>query len=139
MDKKKKLEDSLAKNLPKKSRALTALDIDDKEIKDDYEFSRATYRDLIHNGTRSLDVMHELARESEHPRAFEVLSNSIKNIADVTDKLMAVQATKKKLNKEKSEADRHVTNNNVFVGSTADLQRMLSGKDEKNIIEHGEN
>lgn len=138
MDKRKKLEDSLAKNLPGKNRALTAEDLDNKDIKDDYEFSRATYRDLIHNGTRSLDVMSELARESEHPRAFEVLSNSIKNIADVTDKLMALQSTKKKLNKEKLESDRHVTNNNVFVGSTADLQRMLNAKEE-NIIEHGEN
>ena len=109
-----------------------------KDIKDDYEFSRATYRDLIQNGTRSLDVMSELAIESEHPRAFEVLSNSIKNLADVTDKLMALQTTKKKLNREKNERDARVTNNNVFVGSTADLQRMLNDKEEK-IIEHGEN
>lgn len=89
MDKKKKIEDSLAKNLPQKNKSVPQVYIDDKDIKDDYEFSRDTYRDLIHNGTRSLDVMHELARESEHPRAFEVLSNSIKNIADVTDKLIS--------------------------------------------------
>ena len=138
MDKRKKLEDSLAKNLPQKNRVLKTQDVDNKDIKDDYEFSRATYRDLIQNGTRSLDVMSELAIESEHPRAFEVLSNSIKNLADVTDKLMALQTTKKKLNREKNERDARVTNNNVFVGSTADLQRMLNDKEEK-IIEHGEN
>lgn len=137
MNKRKKLEDSLAKNLPQKDRILTADDVDSKDIKDDYEFSRATYRDLIHNGTRSLDVMSELARESEHPRAFEVLSNSIKNIADVTDKLMALQTTKKKLNKERLDANKRITNNNVFVGSTTDLQKMLNSKNE-NIIEHGE-
>jgi hypothetical protein len=137
MNKRKKLEDSLAKNLPQKDRILTTDDIDNKDIKDDYEFSRATYRDLIHNGTRSLDVMSELARESEHPRAFEVLSNSIKNIADVTDKLMALQTTKKKLNKERLDANKRITNNNVFVGSTTDLQKMLNSKNE-NIIEHGE-
>jgi hypothetical protein len=138
MDKRKKLEDSLAKNLPQNNRELKTQDVDNKDINDDYEFSRATYRDLIQNGTRSLDVMSELAIESEHPRAFEVLSNSIKNLADVTDKLMALQTTKKKLNQEKNERDAHVTNNNVFVGSTADLQRMLNDKEEK-IIEHGEN
>ena len=130
MDKKKKIENSLAKNLPSKKTSLSTQLIDQKDIKDDYEFSRATYKDLIHTGTRSLDVMAELARESEHPRAFEVLSNSIKNIADVTDKLMALQKTKKQLNKEKDEQERNVTNNNVFVGSTADLQRMLNAKDD---------
>jgi hypothetical protein len=131
MDKKKKIEDSLAKNLPQKNKSVPQVYIDDKDIKDDYEFSRDTYRDLIHNGTRSLDVMHELARESEHPRAFEVLSNSIKNIADVTDKLMNLQKIKKDLKKKTdSEELRSVTNNNVFVGSTTDLQRMLNAKDD---------
>ena len=135
MDKKKKIEDSLAKNLPQKNKVLAQTYIDDKDIKDDYEFSRTTYRDLIHNGTRSLDVMHELARESEHPRAFEVLSNSIKNIADVTDKLMGLQKIKKDLKKKSPEENlRDVTNNNVFVGSTTDLQRMLNGKNDVKII-----
>ena len=55
-------------------------DVEDKDVKDDYEFSRKTYKDLIHTGTRSMDVLAELARESEHPRAFEVLSQTIKNL-----------------------------------------------------------
>ena len=131
MDKKKKIEDSLAKNLPQKNKPLPQVYIDDKDIKDDYELSRETYRDLILNGTRSLDVMHELARESEHPRAFEVLSNSIKNIADVTDKLMNLQKVKKDLKKKTAEEEmKSITNNNVFVGSTTDLQRMLNAKDD---------
>ncbi|OUW43017.1 hypothetical protein CBD41_08115 [bacterium TMED181] len=138
MDKRKKIEDSLAKNLPQKSTPLAKAHIkDEKDIKDDYEFSRETYKDLINTGVRSLDVMSELARESEHPRAFEVLSNSIKNIGDVTDKLMALQKTKKELNKEKNEEQKKITNNNVFVGSTADLQRMLS--DDKVIDIDAEN
>jgi len=137
IDKKKKLEDSLAKNLPSKNTTpLAKAHIkDEKDIKDDYEFSRETYKDLIHTGVRSLDVMAELARESEHPRAFEVLSNSIKNIGDVTDKLMALQKTKKELNKEKNEQEKRITNNNVFVGSTTDLQRMLSDKPDGRVIE----
>jgi len=137
MDKRKKIEDSLAKNLPQKnSTPLAKAHVkDEKDIKDDYEFSRETYKDLINTGVRSLDVMSELARESEHPRAFEVLSNSIKNIGDVTDKLMALQKTKKELNKEKNEEQKKITNNNVFVGSTADLQRMLSDKPDDTVIE----
>jgi hypothetical protein len=110
----------------------------DKDIKDDYEFSRETYRDLINTGVRSLDVLSELARESEHPRAFEVLSTTIKNLGDTTEKLMSLQKSKKELNKEeKEEEQRQVTNNNVFVGSTTDLQRLLAQDNEK-IIEHAE-
>ena len=104
-------------------------------MKDDYEFSRDTYRDLINTGVRSLDVLAELARESEHPRAFEVLSKSIKDIGDTTEKLMALQKTKKELKKEADESKR-ITNNNVFVGSTTELQRLLLDDGEKdNVID----
>lgn len=136
MDKKDKLKASLEKNLPtiKKDRPLKI----DKDIKDDYEFSRETYRDLINTGVRSLDVLSELARESEHPRAFEVLSTTIKNLGDTTEKLMSLQKSKKELNKEeKEEEQKQVTNNNVFVGSTTDLQRLLAQNNEK-IIDHAE-
>lgn len=131
-NKKDILKASLEKNLPTiaKDRPLVI----DKDIKDDYEFSRETYKNLIDTGTRSLDILAELARESEHPRAFEVLSQAIKNIGDTTDKLMNLQKAKKELNKEKEEQAR-VTNNNVFVGSTTDLQRLLAQENEK-IINH---
>ena len=128
-DKKQAISERLAKNLPtKNNKQLSQIYVDRKDIKDDYEFSRATLKDLIRTGTLSLDTLAELARESEHPRAFEVLSNSIKNIGDVTDKLMSLQKVKKDLNKEDDE-QRKVTNNNVFVGSTEELQRMLLDKD----------
>ena len=124
MEKKEKMLASLQKNLPQKvpNREIEM----DKDIKDDYEFSRETYRDLINTGARSLDVLAELARESEHPRAFEVLSQSIKHVSDVTKNLMDLQKTKKELQKnDKEDEAKRVTNNNVFVGSTTDLQRML--------------
>jgi hypothetical protein len=112
MDKLDKMRDSLEKNLPQKT---VSKDIKaNKDIKDDYEFSRETYRDLIKTGTLSLDVLAELARESEHPRAFEVLSKTIKDLADTTEKLMALQKSNKELNKEEKEKEekRNVTNNN---------------------------
>jgi len=132
MDKKDKLQKSLEKNLPgvKKSEIIIA-NKDKKDIKDDYELARTTYKDLIQTGMRSLDVLAELARESEHPRAFEVLSRAIKDVGDTTDKLMELQKNKKALNKEEEETEkkRLVTNNNLFVGSTADLQKMILDKD----------
>lgn len=131
MEKKEKMMASLEKNLPavKQNRPIQI----DKDVKDDYEFSRKTYKDLIYTGTRSMDVLSELARESEHPRAFEVLSQTIKNISDVTKNLMDLQKQKKDLTKEETDEAKRVTNNNVFVGSTTDLQRMLLNKD--NIID----
>ena len=60
----------------------------EKNIDKDYETSRDTYNDLIEKGRESLELMIEVARESEHPRAFEVLSGMMKNISDVNDKLM---------------------------------------------------
>lgn len=121
---------ALDKNLPSK---IPNRPIVDKDIKDDYEFSRNTYKDLIRTGTSSLDVLAELARESEHPRAFEVLSKTIKDLGDTTEKLMNLQKQKDDLTNKKEENNREVTNNNVFVGSTADLQRMLLDKD--NVID----
>ena len=131
MDKREKMAASLEKNLPtvEKNRPVKI----DKDIKDDYDFSRKTYKDLIYNGTRSMDVLSELAIESEHPRAFEVLAQTIKNISDVTKNLMNLQKQKKDLTKEEREEAKNVTNNNMFVGSTTDLQRMLLNKD--NVID----
>ena len=105
------------------------------DVQDDYEFSRDTLKNLIATGMNSLDALAELARESEHPRAFEVLSKSIKDIGDVTDKLMSLQKATKDLTTDKNDnsAQGNVTNNNVFLGSTTDLQRLLL--DNKKIID----
>ena len=128
MNKHDKMMKALEKNLPEK---IPNRPIVDKDIKDDYEFSRATYKDLIRTGTMSLDVLAELARESEHPRAFEVLAKTIKDLGDTTEKLMKLQKDKDDLtNKKEDTVNREVTNNNVFVGSTTDLQRMLLNKDD---------
>ncbi|RPG29011.1 MAG: terminase [Muricauda sp. TMED12] len=101
-----------------------------KDVVDDYQFSREKYRELITKGSGAMDGMLELAAESEHPRAYEVLSNMMKNMADMTDKLMALQKSKDDLeNKKAVLADGTVTQNNVFIGSTTDLQRMLRSED----------
>ena len=90
---------------------------EDKKVKDDYDYSRETYYDLIEKGRESLDLLIEVARESEHPRAFEVLSNMIKGISDVNDKLMDLNKKRKDINKEEFRQIEHQTNN-LFVGTT---------------------
>jgi len=110
-----------------------------KEIEDDYNFSRETYKDLVDKSNKAIDGMMELALQSEHPRAFEVLSNMLKNTSDMTDKLMALQKQKKEVKKkEKGEVQTgptgSVTNNNVFLGSVTDLQKHLITQTlEKNV------
>jgi len=91
----------------------------------DYDYSRSTYYELIEKGKESLDLMMEVARESEHPRAFEVLSGLIKNLADTNDKLMELNKKHKEVLKEELPQHKQITNNNVFLGSTTDLQRLL--------------
>ena len=107
---------------------------EEKNIKSDYDYSRETYYDLLEKGRESLEDMIEVARQSEHPRAYEVLSNMIKNLSDVNDKLMDLNKKNKDINKEDEiKQVGHTTNNNVFLGSTTDLQKIL--KNEKDIID----
>jgi len=131
-NKKDNITKSLEKNLPVEAKhAEVDKELLSKEdIIDDYRFSRDTYKELISTGMGSLDSLADIARESEHPRAFEVLAKSIKDIGDVTDKLMSLQKNKQDLVDKKEEKSK-VTNNNMFIGSTTDLQRMLLNTKEK--------
>ena len=97
------------------------------DVKDDYEFSRETYRNLVNKSNEAIEQMLNLAMQSEHPRAFEVLSNMLKNTSDMTDKLMALQKAKKEIQKKEETAEPKgaLTQNNLFLGSTTDLQKHL--------------
>jgi len=99
---------------------------DNDKVQNDYEKSRDTYYDLIDKGKDALEMMMEVARESEHPRAFEVLSGLMKNISDVNDKVMDLNKKHKDINREEpTKQVESQTTNNMFIGSTADLQKML--------------
>ena len=98
---------------------------EDKNADNDYNYSRSTYYELVEKGKESLELMIEVARESEHPRAFEVLSGMIKNISDVNDRLMDLIKKKKDLDKSEEIKNIATTTNNLFVGSTAELQKIL--------------
>ncbi len=98
---------------------------EDKNADNEYNYSRSTYYELVEKGKESLELMIEVARESEHPRAFEVLSGMIKNISDVNDRLMDLNKKKKDLDKSEEIKNIATTTNNLFVGSTAELQKIL--------------
>jgi len=98
------------------------------EIQDDYDYARSKYYNLAEKGDEAIDLMLDLARESEHPRAFEVLSNMLKQNAEVADRLMELQKKKKEvrlIDQKQLPGNGNMTQNNVYVGSTTDLQRML--------------
>jgi len=101
---------------------------DKDNVKSDYDYSRETYYDLLEKGRESLDLMIEVARESEHPRAFEVLSTMMKNMAEINDKLMALNKTKKEIDRSDDPKQLGGTTNNLFIGSTTDLQRFLQNE-----------
>ena len=105
-----------------------------EEHKDnDYEYTRETLYGLIEKGREGIEEMIEVARQSEHPRAFEVLSGMMKNMADVTDKLMDLNKKHKEINKDDEIKQVGNTTNNLFVGTTTDLQRLINN--EKNVID----
>jgi len=133
-----KMKEMLAANLP--VAVAPVVDKDIKDIDDDYDFSRKTYRELVTQSNEAIKSMLELASASEHPRAFEVLSTMLKNTADMTQKLMDLQKDKKSIKKEANAGPAaptpNLTQNNTFIGTTSDLQKQLIEQlTEKNVTE----
>ena len=97
----------------------------------DADYSRANYYNLIEKGNEALEGILEVAKESQHPRAYEVAANMIKNLSDVTEKLMILQKQQQELQPKESAAPTNINvDKAVFVGSTAELLRQL--KNESN-------
>ena len=92
----------------------------------DYNYARENYYNLIERNQDAVEEMLEIAKQSEHPRAFEVVGQLIKSGLDANKELMGLHKTKKELSNEK--APSNVTNQAVFVGSTAELQKLLKVK-----------
>ena len=94
----------------------------------DYDYARTNFYNVIEKGTQALEDMLDVAKASEHPRAYEVVSTLMKTLVDANKDLVSMGD--KKVKAEESEENKPVTNNNLFVGSTAELQQLL--KDMKN-------
>ena len=103
------------------------------DIERDYEYQRENFYNLVEKGSAAIDGILELAKESEHPRTYEVAGNLIKQVAEVTEKLGDLQEKMRKLKEVPNNAPKNVTNA-LFIGSTKELQTMLKDKlkDESN-------
>jgi hypothetical protein len=104
------------------------------DIKKDYEYSRGNFYSIIEKGQEAINSVLELAQETESPRAYEVVGQLIKNVSDATDKLMELQKKLKDIEEIKTSSGPTNVTNALFVGSTAELSKLLKGKlnDEKN-------
>jgi len=103
------------------------IEISEDDIEDDYKYQRDNFYNLVEKGSAAIDGILELAKESEHPRTYEVAGNLIKQVAEVTEKLGDLQEKMRKLKEVPSNAPKNVTNA-LFVGSTKELQTMLKDK-----------
>jgi len=97
------------------------------DIENDYAYQRQNLYSLVERGSDAIEGILELARESDAPRAYEVAGNLIKQVAEITEKLGDLQEKMKRLKEVPSNAPKSVTNA-LFVGSTAELQKMLKEK-----------
>ena len=97
------------------------------DIENDYKYQRENFYNLVEKGSSAIDGILELAKESEHPRTYEVAGNLIKQVAEVTEKLGDLQEKMRKLKEVPSNAPKNVTNA-LFVGSTKELQTMIKDK-----------
>ena len=104
------------------------------DIDKDYEYTRGNLYSIIEKGQEAINGILELAQDSEMPRAYEVAGQLIKSVSDATDKLMDLQKKLKDVEEEKQQKGPSTVNNALFVGSTAELQKLLKNglpKDSK--------
>ena len=102
------------------------------DIKKDYDYTRGNLYSIIEKGQEAINVILELAQESEMPRAYEVAGQLIKNVADATDKLMDLQKKLKDVEEEKQSRGPSNVTNALFVGSTAELAKLLKSERKEN-------
>ena len=103
-----------------------------EQLKKDYDYTRANLYSLIEKGQEAVDGILEVAQSSDQPRAYEVAGQLIKHVGDVADKLADLHKKVNEIENPKgSSADKQVTNNTMFVGSTAELAKFLKSKQDK--------
>ena len=112
------------KEITKIDRVVPAVTDDDSET--DFQYARENLYNLIERGTDGLEELIEIAKQSEHPRAFEVVQQTIGQLTSTNKELLNLHKTKKDIKVEKGGPTS--VNNNLFVGSTAELQKMLKAK-----------
>jgi hypothetical protein len=134
------IEGELIEHEPVKSPTVVESNGQEKDVEHDYQYVRNNLHEIIDKGSMSLDALLELAKASEHPRAFEVVGQLTKTLVDANKDLIEVQRKIKELKKDtvEKESAKNVTNNNLFVGSTADLLKALRNKEDDDVRVQGE-
>ena len=99
------------------------------DIKKDYDYTRGNLYSIIEKGQEAINGILELAQESEMPRAYEVAGQLIKSVSDATDKLMDLQKKLKDVEEDSKPKGPNTVNNALFVGSTAELAKMIKESD----------
>ena len=120
----------IAENLPKVTRGVPPRvmpEINGVEEDTDFKYTRENLYNLLERGQDAVEELLEIAKQSEHPRAFEVVGQLIGKLTETNKELMGLHKTKKELSIERGGGDVNV-NNAVFVGSTAELQKLLKSK-----------
>ena len=103
---------------------------DNKDLQNDYEYSRGQLYNLVEKGQEAINGILELAQDSEMPRAYEVAGQLIKSVSDATDKLMDLQKKLKDVNEESIAKGPTNVTNALFVGSTSDLSKLIKAQNE---------
>ena len=125
------IEESKTELVEKKPNTLTVKRDDTLEDLDtDYKYQRENFYNLIERGQDAIDGILEVAKQSDHPRSYEVAGNLISQVADITEKLGKLQSAMKRLKEVPNSAPKNVTNA-LYVGSTAELQKLLKKDKEK--------
>jgi hypothetical protein len=103
------------------------------DVTSDYEYTRGNLYSIIEKGQEAINGILELAQETETPRAYEVVGHLIKNVSDATDKLLDLQKKMDDLEQGSKKQNPTTVNNALFVGSTAELTKLLNTKQFDNI------
>ncbi len=117
------------KELVKKENTKVAIPTKGQDVDKDYKYSRDNFYNLVNKGQEAIDGILDIAKEGDHPRAYEVAGDLIKNVGDVVDKLADLQDKMKKLKEVPGRTSMQVKNA-LFVGSTTQLQKMLAKKNK---------
>ena len=102
------------------------IDINTQDLTSEYEFSQNQYHNIIDKGNEAIGELIEIAKADESPRSFEVLGQLMNSLTTTTKELLLLQKTKKEIEKETK--DPSTVNNSLFIGSTAELQELLTAK-----------
>lgn len=103
----------------------------DDQIQDDFEYARDNLKTVIENGQRALSGIMDVAAMSQHPRSYEVVADLMTSVVNANKDLLELQKRKKDLLKREDGPKTGTTNNNLFVGTTADLLKMIKAKKQE--------